>query len=208
MTWGAVAATVVKGVSDKRSADKATKASDAASRLQQAGSAEARADLAPYREFGAQQLGSMQDWLGSAEGQFRPPTMEEVQAGQGYKTRLGAVENSAAARGSLFSGNALRDIGEFGASEYGREYGRKQTEYQNKLNQYMGFANLGYGAAGGSAGIAQNLGQRLSNIQLGSGATQAGYASGMGETVGAGIGAYQGQQNWNSFLDRAYGEDR
>lgn len=205
MSWGAVAAVAVKTVADKRAADKAQKSSDAASNLQRQQSAEAQAMLEPYREFGTRQLGELQNWLATPEGQFRAPTTEEVTASPGYASRMGAVESSAAARGGLFSGNALRNIGEFGADEYGREYNRRQTEYQNELAKRMGFANIGYGAAGGGAGISQNLGQRLSQIQLGSGAAQAGYQSGVGSTIGAGIGAYQGQQNWNALLDRYRG---
>ena len=162
----------------------------------------AREDLSPYRKFGQEQLGEMQNWLQTPEGQFQAPTMEEVQASPGYDTRMGAVENSAAARGSLFSGNALRDIGEFGASEYDRAYGRKQNEYQNELAKRMGFANLGYGAAGGSAGISQNLGQRLSQNETGRGAAKARGYNDMASSVAGGIGAYQGQQNWNALLDK------
>lgn len=219
MTWGAVATVVTKGVMDKRAADKAQHAADRATMTQQEQSAEAQARLAPYEQFGAEQLGEMRNWLRTPEGRgapsFREPTMEEVMASPGYASRLGAVESSAAARGGLFSGNALRNIGEFGASEYGREYdrrqleyGRGQTEYQNELAKRMGFANIGYGAAGGGAGISQNLGQRLSQIQLGAGATQAGYQQGVGSTIGAGIGAYQGQQNWNEMLSRFGSRDR
>jgi hypothetical protein len=178
------------------------KAADAAAAAQREQSALARADLSPYREFGAEQMGEMQNWLATPEGQFTAPTMEEVQATPGYATRMGAVESSAAARGGLFSGNALRDIGEFGASEYDRAYGRRQTEYQNELNKRMGFANIGYGAAGGSAGISQDLGSRLAQIETGRGASKAGMYGDMGSTIAGGIGAYQGQQNWNSLLDR------
>ena len=163
-----------------------------------------RTDLGPYREFGTDQLTDYENWLASPEGTFRPPTQEEVEASAGYDTRLGAVENSAAARGSLFSGNALRNIGEFGASEYDREYGRRQNEYQNELSKYMGNVNLGYGAAGGSAGLAQNYGQTAASLYNQRGQNQADMWGNVGGAIAGAAGAYQGRNDWNSFLDRAY----
>lgn len=162
----------------------------------------ARGDLAPYREFGEGKIGELSDWLQTPEGQFRAPTMEDVQAGQGYQTRLGAVEGSAAARGSLFSGNALRDIGEFGASEYEREYGRRQGEFQNELAKRMQLANFGYGAAGGSAGIAQQFGQQQAQTRMAGLAPQLQAIQSATSGIGSAAGAYQGQQNWNDFLAR------
>lgn len=208
LSWGAAVAAIANLVTANEQ-NKAQKYAAGEARMsQEQQAARARADLAPYREFGARQVGELQNWLGRPEGQFRAPTMEEVQAGQGYKSRLGAVEGSAAARGSLFSGNALRDIGEFGASEYGQEYGRKQTEYQNELAKRMSLANIGYGAAGGSAGIAQNLGQSLANIQTGQGAATSRAIGSAGSGVSGAIGQYQGQQNWNAFLNRIGSEKK
>jgi len=199
MSWWGVGTAIGSTIHKSIDADKASK-----EEAKEARRAEARAaaPLAPYRQFGEEQLGEMQNWLTSTGGQFQAPTMEEVTASPGYASRLGAVESSAAARGSLFSGNALRNIGEFGSDEYGREYNRKQTEYQNQLNQYLNFANLGYGAAGGTSGIAQNLGQRLTDIQQRRGAAQNQAIGDVGSSISGGIGQQQGQTNWNSFLDR------
>lgn len=159
---------------------------------------QARGDLAPYREFGAGQLGSLQDWISG--GGLSKPTMEQVRSSPGYGSRLGAIESSAAAKGGLFSGNALRDIGEFGASEYDRALGRQQ----NELGQRMGLANIGRGAAGQSAGLASQLGGQLSNIYGQQGQRRAGTIGDITSNITGGIGAHQGQQQWNDFLNRAY----
>ena len=159
---------------------------------------------APYREFGAEELAAMRNWLSSPEGQYRPPTMEEVQAGPGYASRLGAVESSAAAKGSLFSGNALRNIGEFGASEYAGARQRGIEDYMNEYNRRMGRVNLGYGAATGGAG---QIAQATPAIAGTYGAQGNAMAQGIGDiasSITGGIGAYQGQQNWQDYLNRAY----
>jgi len=202
MSWWNVGAAVVSAVATNQQTQAAKGSANEAKEELKRQNALARGDLASYQQFGGEQLTGLDEWLKTPEGQFAPPTSAEVTASPGYQSRLGAVESSAAARGSLFSGNALRDVGQFGSDEYSREYGRKQTEYQNELNKRLGFVNLGYGAAGGSAGIAQDLGQRLSNISLGTGAAE---AQGIGQTasgITGAMGSYQGQQNWNSFLDR------
>ena len=196
---------LIGAVSSNQQAQAQKGAANEASEILEKKALQSREDLTPYRQFGQKQMKDMQAWLQTPEGQFQAPTMEEVQAGQGYASRLGAIENSAAARGSLFSGNALRNIGEFGSAEYGKAYNQKQTEYQNELAKRMGFANLGYGAAGGSAGIAQNLGQRLANIQTGSGAAQSRAIGETGSAVGGAYGQYQGEKNWNDYLNRTSG---
>lgn len=173
--------------------------------IQREQAAIARGDLAPYREFGSNALADYENWLASGGGQFSAPTMEDVLASPGYETRLGAIENSAAARGGLLSGNALRDIGEFGALQYDREYDRDMNEYLNEYKRRMGDINLGYGAAGGSAGIAQDLGQSLGQNALARGRAGANMWQGIGQNVAGGIGAYQGQKQWTDFLDKAYG---
>lgn len=149
------------------------------------------------------QLSSLQSGArtGGAGFAAREPTMEEVMSGQGYKTRLGAIESSAAARGGLFSGNALRNIGEFGASEFERERARKQQEYQQQLTNIMGVTDIGMRAAGGSAGIAQQ-----GATQLPSYITQAGNAMAQPYAFGAGIaGQYQAQQDWTNALNQYRG---
>lgn len=153
----------------------------------------ARADLAPYREFGGRQLTGLEDWMGAGG---MTPTMEEVMASPGYATRLGAIESSAAARGGLLSGNALRDIGEFGASEYEREVGRRGQEFGRRMQM----AGLGYGAAGGSA-------QLTAGATPGMAGTYTAGANAMrdiGSSITGGIGAYQGQKQWSDYMERAY----
>ncbi len=197
MSWWATGTAVGGAIHQNiNEADASKRAQDA----EREGEARAQARLDPYRQFGEQELTNMQNWLTSTGGQFQAPTAEDVTASPGYESRLGAVESSAAARGSLFSGNALRNVGEFGSDEYSREYNRKQTEYQNELSRRMGFVNLGYGAAGGSAGLAQNLGQRLAGYETGLGASQSRAIGESSSAIAGGIGQQQGQTNWNNFL--------
>lgn len=160
--------------------------------------------LSPYREFGGEELGSFRDWLGSEEGQYRDPTMDEVMSSPGYETRLGAIENSAAARGGLLSGNALRDIGEFGASEYDRTRDRRVQDYGREYDRRLGRVSLGQQAAGGTANILTSSIPGISNTYSRQGNAMQNMYGGMGSAVAGTAGAIEGENMWNKYLDRAY----
>lgn len=127
---------------------------------------EGREDLGPYRRFGREQMegpGGLSEW---AKTGFQAPTMEQARERPGYQSRFNALENTAAARGGLMSGNALIEAADFGGREYESEYNRQQREYQNELAKRMGFANLGYGAASRSAGLGETYGGRMADLQV------------------------------------------
>ena len=121
----------------------------------------AMGQIDPYAQLGTEQATGLQNWLASPQGAWSQPTMEQIQQTPGYETRLGAIENSAAARGGLMSGNALRDIGEFGASEYDREMQRRQMELQNRLGVIQGMMPGSFGMSNLQTG----LGQEMAGVQ-------------------------------------------
>lgn len=112
-------------------------------------------------------------------GSFQAPTGLNYQNDPGYQARLqlgtDAIDNSAAARGDLLSGNtlkALTDYGQtFGSNEYGNVYNRALQNYQtNAGNFYQTQANTfnrlsGLGAMGLQAGgMANNANQFYNQI--------------------------------------------
>ncbi len=204
MSWVGVGAAAVSVVGSQMAGDAQSEAASQSRRMQRRQERRARGDLAPYREFGEQEMAGFQDWLSSQEGQYRDPTMEEVQAGPGYETRLGAIESSAAARGGLLSGNALRDIGEFGASEFGRERSRRRENYMDEFNRRMQRVNLGYGAAGGSAGLTSSFTPGMAQTYGQQGAARAGAYQGMGSAITGAAGSIQGQNMWDDYMNNRY----
>ena len=75
---------------------------------------------------------------------FQAPTQESIEADPSYQFRLGqgrkALENSAAARGTLRSGGTLKDILEYGqnlgAQQYDTVYDRARSEYDRARSEY------------------------------------------------------------------------
>lgn len=156
----------------------------------------ARGDLAPYRDFGASYLPQIRNLVANRTR----PTPESVMQSPGYQFRLKegtrALDNSAIARGGLLSGNHLRDILSYGqdyaSNEYDKAVTRDEGMFQNDFARLMNLANLGYGAAGGSAGIAQNAGNSLANLYAQRGQAGAEVAQFPWKLAAKGIGAYLG----------------
>lgn len=154
----------------------------------------ARGDLAPYRDFGQNYLAKISDLVANRR-RIRP---EDVTSLPGYQFRLNqgreAVENSAIARGGLKSGNAMRALMEYGqdyaSDEYERALAREEGMFQNDYGNLLNLANIGYGAAGGSAGLAAGHGNALAQLYASRGQAKAqGYRFPM-ELGAAGAGAY------------------
>jgi hypothetical protein len=120
--------------------------------------------------------------------QFQAPTGATEQNDPGYQFRLNqgeqALQNSAAARGGLLSGNtgeALQQYGQdYASNEYGNVYNRSLGQYQqaynqfqnNQANQYNRLASLagiGQTAAGQLGQAGQSAANNISNTLLTSG---------------------------------------
>jgi hypothetical protein len=76
--------------------------------------------------------------------EWTPTTIEDMKADPGYQFRLeqglGAVENSAAARGALLGGNTIKALNEYGqgfaSNEFGNVNERRQQDYGNKVSEW------------------------------------------------------------------------
>lgn len=180
-----------------------------------------RADFAPWREAGATALGRIMEGL--SRGDFEIPEFDardiDLEADPGYQFRMDAgqdaIENSAAARGSVLSGAQLRQLTRYGqdagSQEYGNAYARHADQVDregrrrgNRFNQLSILSNAGLGAAGSQAGasasagainnsISQNLSNRGGALLHGQGQAEAeGYR-------GTATAVNQGLQNWLTY---------
>jgi hypothetical protein len=124
--------------------------------------------------------------------------MDQFQADPGYAFRMAegmkALERSAAARGGLISGGAMKGIQRFGqdlaSQEYTNAFNRYQAERTARLNPLLSLAGAGQitsqqlGQAGMQLG--QNIGE---NLMSGANARASGYM-GVGNALNQGLGAY------------------
>jgi hypothetical protein len=106
----------------------------------------------PFYDAGVNALGQYRTGIAPGGDLTRGFTMADYQADPGYGFRMQegmkALNQTAAARGGMLSGNALR-----GAQEYGQNLGSQ--EYQNAYNRYIGEQGTRRNTLANLAGIGQ-----------------------------------------------------
>jgi hypothetical protein len=141
-----------------------------------------------------------------ASAEFTPA---QFQADPGYAFRVSegmkALDRTAAARGGLISGAALRGATrygqEMGSQEYQNAFNRYQTSRTNTLNPFASLAGVAQSSANTLGTAAGQLGGQIGSNIIGAGnamaAGQVGSANAIAQGVGQGINFYQGQQYLN-----------
>jgi hypothetical protein len=185
-----------------RASDLSAQAASEATALQREQWVQRQADQKPWQEAGVNALASLTK--GTAEGgsMVRPFSMSDYKADPGYGFRLKegmkALEGTAASRGGLMSGNAMRSaIGygqDMGSQEYQNAYNRYQTDQGNQYNRLASMAGLGQAANTSLANAGQTYANNAGNNLMTAGAN-AGNAGMAGANANA--SAYQG---WGSAI--------
>ena len=201
--------------SSKTQASAAAQAAD----IQKTQFEQTREDQAPYRTAGYNALAEMQRTAGNVPGAFKFGA-GDYQADPGYAFRLSegqkALDRSAAARGGLISGGALRAAQrygqEMGSQEFGNAYNRALTGYntgvasENQLyNRQAGLAGIGQTATNlvGTAG--QNYATSAGNLMTSGAAARAAGQVGMSNALTGGLGTYLNYNQNTALLNALRG---
>lgn len=181
-----------------------------------------RAGQEPYRQAGLTGQNRLMELLGlggatGAEGYGKYAkdfSMADYQADPGYAFRLGegqkALERSAAARGGLISGGALKAATRYGqdmgSQEYQNAFNRYQTNRSNQLQPLGNLMSMGQSAASNQGTAAGNYGTNAGQAYMAAGqaigAGQLGVGNTINNALGTAVSSYQNQQNFNDFLNR------
>ena len=165
----------------------------------------------------ARQLGVAGDPTSAGYGDLNKTFgMADFNADPGYGFRLSegmrALEHTAAARGGLLSGNALKGTERFAqglaSDEYMNAFQRYQTQRQARLGALQSLAGVGQASANTMTGAAGNLGANLSENAMAAGAARASGYVGATNAINSGIGQYQNYQQGqqlNAMLNNYYG---
>lgn len=150
-----------------------------------------------------QQAASNDPAYGSLTRNF---TMADYQADPGYQFRLDqgqqALERSAAARGGLLSGGALKDTTAYAqgmaSQEYGNAYNRFNNDQSTIWNRLSGLAGVGQQANNTIAQVGSNTASQIGQNTIGAGnaiaAGQVGSANAISNGISQGISGYQNNQ--------------
>lgn len=148
----------------------------------------------PYQQAGVNALNRMQN--GDVMGMMDPSY--QFRLGEGMK----ALDRTAAARGGLISGGALK-----AAQRYGQDYA--STEFGNAYNRLAGLAGIGQTATNTMGANAGQFGVNAgNNMMAGANARASGYVGGANALAG-GLTQYlnytQGNNMINAMQNRAGG---
>ena len=200
-------AALIGGAASVYSANKAAsaqkKASQQAADVQTKQYEQTRSDLAPYRQFGTQSGNYLSDAYGFNGQAGQDRSVQNFRADPGYQYSLNqglnAVEGSAAARGSLYSGATLKAL-------QTRGQGMADQQYNNWLGRYQSGQTVGANASAQTGQFGQTAAQGAANAYQNAGnATANGYintGNAINNTLGQAASAY-GAYKGGAF-DRPY----
>jgi hypothetical protein len=205
MTWVATAvvgSAAVGAYSANRAAKEQAGAMDRASELQYRQYQEDVARQKPFYDVGVNALPEL-----VAASKYTPFGTEQFQADPGYAFRLKegqqALERSAAARGGLISGGALKAATrygqEMGSQEYTNAFNRYQAERTARLQPLQALTGMGQTTA---QQIGQQGQQMATNVGSNMGSAAAARASGYVGTANALTGGLSTYLNYASAQDR------
>lgn len=117
-------------------------------------------DLSPYRQFGGDQLNALSGFLSDKNpSNYIDP---------GYQFRLdagtNAINNNAATKGMLQSGDTLRALTEYGQDMGSQEYGNAFNRWLGEGQFRQGLTGIGQNAATQGGGLANQGAQNVAGI--------------------------------------------
>ena len=211
---------VVSGVMGAKAAKSAAKtqaaSADYAAQLQQE-QFDKQVELnAPFREAGLTAQNKLLDYMGlsaGAGGKYaRDFSMADYQADPGYAFRLSegmkGLNATAAARGGLISGNALRAATQYGqemgSQEYQNAYNRYQTNRSNQLNPLQSLMGAGQTATNTMGQAGQNYANQAGEAYMGAGNARASGYVGSANAWSNAIGNATNVYNQNQMINRMF----
>ena len=210
-----VGSAIIGGISSNRAAGQQAAASNAATAAQLEMFNRQVELQEPWRKAGETAVNRLSAGLG-AGGEFdKSFSQTNWQADPGYAFRLSegmkALDRTAAARGGLISGAALKAATrygqEMGSQEYQNAFNRYYAERANKLQPLQSLAGIGQSSANTLSNAAGNYGAQIGANLQSAGAAQAagtmGMANAISSGVGQGINYYQNQQVMNRLFPSA-----
>lgn len=189
----------------KEGADAQASAANASNQAQLDMYYQSRADQMPWLKAGKGGLNALmalQGFTQDGNGQWSQSpngsslAQMQMQMDPGYKFRLAqgmdSVQNSAAARGGLLSGNTLKALTEYSQNT-------ASNEYMNAFNRLAGISGTGQAQANSlgtfGANTATNVGNNMLNAGQARASGYAGQANALNGLVNNGIGLYAGYKN-------------
>lgn len=180
---------------------------------------QARADNEPWRQAGGNALAQLSQRTAQGGDLMRNFGMSDFQADPGYQFRLDegmrGMTNSAAARGGLLSGAALKAASTFnqnmGSQEYGNAFNRFNANRDSQFNKLADLSGIGQRSASQNGQNAMQFGQNVGSNMMNTGQQVGNNMMGAGNARASGYLAQgnaltntlnQGLSLWNQRNER------
>lgn len=209
MPWAAAAAVVgavVAGGASIYAADKQAGAAKNATDVQLQMFNQTQANEAPYMAAGGNALSALQRGLGIGPGVggsgygslTKPFSMADYVKSPGYEFQLNqgmdAINNSAAARGGVNSGNTLKSLTQYGqglaAQDYQQAYQNYVGQQQQQFSMLDTVAGSGQNAAAKLGALGADAATNIGNNITGAASVQGAGIVGAGNAINGGINNY------------------
>jgi hypothetical protein len=150
----------------KKAASGQQKATDAAMAEQQRQYDLTREDQAPWREAGVDALGRLAGFVDPSMS--HQDVMNEPGYQFGLNEGLNAMQNTAAARGGLYSGAAMKGLtryaNDYASTKYGDAWNRMQTDAGNRWGRLSALAGIGQAATNQTNAAGANYANNAGNL--------------------------------------------
>jgi hypothetical protein len=173
---GKAANAEVKGAQDAQALEKQNQ--DAANAAQQTALGNVTAAQQPYQALGSTSANHLADLISKG---FTAPTLADAEATPGFQFRMkegtDAIDRSAAASGTLFTGNTGKALADYGQnlaeSTYNDDYSRALQTYMANVNPLLQGAQLGLSSTGQLTNANLDVAGNTANIDMNAGRDQA-----------------------------------
>ena len=219
-------ASLIGGAMASSAADKASKtqaqAADKATELQERMYEEGVKRQQPFYDAGITGQNRLMDLLGLSKNKgaagygslTKAFGMDDFQADPGYAFRmkegLKSLDQQAAARGGLISGNALRGAQQYGqelgSQEYQNAYNRYQTNRANVLNPLQSLLGQGQSTANTLGSAGQTYATNAGNTMMAAGNARASGYTGSADAWNRALGGAAGTINSNMMYNQMFGK--
>jgi len=215
-----VGSAAIGAKASKSAADDQSKAADRAAQLQADQVAQQRADQEPFRQAGIttqnellRQLGLGGDAASAGYGNLmRNFGQQDFQTDPGYAFRLSeglkTLDRTAAARGGMQSGGALKAAERYGqnlaSDEYQNAYARYNQNRQLNYNMLSGQQAVGQGATNAMGAAGQNYANNAGEAYMGAANARASGYIGAANAIGQGVGSLTNMYMQNQMMNRMF----
>jgi hypothetical protein len=213
---GNVAGAIIGGNAAKKAANTQAASADRATELQKQMFDKQIELQAPFRAAGLSAQNKLLDYMGltpGAGGKYTKDfSMADFQQDPGYAFRMSeglkALDRTAAARGGMLSGAALRGATRYGqdmaSQEYTNAFNRYQTNRSNQLNPLQSLMGSGQTAANQVGAAGQNYANQAGQNYMNAGNARASGYVGSANAWSNAIGNAYNQYNQNQMMNQMF----